>query len=393
MSNFEPVFKGNYDVIVVGGGIAGVSASVAAVRGGASVLLIEKSINLGGLATSGLISWYEPLCDGKGKQMVFGIAEELIKLCGKYGFDTLPEKWGGDGRIKARSERYSTFFSPSIFALALDEYVLSNGVALRFDTLATYPVMNDGHCKGVIVESASGRERFNSKFVIDATGDAAIMHRAGVPTELGENYMTYIAHWFEMKDVANLNDDKDICKFRHWLNAGSDMFGNGHPENLSMLTGGSAENITDYIIKGKTGLLNKLRTLDKNSYDLMTLPTMPQFRMIRRIIGKEDFNAIDGKGYENSIGDCGDFRPSGKGKHYQIPAGALYNDKFDNLIAAGRIISSPKGDGWEVSRVIPNCALTGEAAGKMAAVCIKENKTLNQLNTDDFGKIRVNASK
>ena len=62
MSNFEPVFKGNYDVIVVGGGIAGVSASVAAVRGGASVLLIEKSINLGGLATS----HYDTECyDGK----------------------------------------------------------------------------------------------------------------------------------------------------------------------------------------------------------------------------------------------------------------------------------------------------------------------------------------
>ena len=72
--------KGGFDVIVVGGGIAGIAASVAASRAGASVLLVEKGINLGGLATSGLISWYEPLCDGKGTQMVYGIAEELIKL-------------------------------------------------------------------------------------------------------------------------------------------------------------------------------------------------------------------------------------------------------------------------------------------------------------------------
>jgi len=79
-----------YDVIVVGGGIAGVSASVAAARGGLKVLLIEKSVNLGGLATSGLISWYEPLCDGNGNQMVYGIAEELIRLCGKYSFENLP---------------------------------------------------------------------------------------------------------------------------------------------------------------------------------------------------------------------------------------------------------------------------------------------------------------
>ena len=75
--------KENYDVIVVGGGIAGISAAVAAARQGVSVLLIEKGLNLGGLSTSGLISWYEPLCDGKGKQMIFGISEEsgILNSC------------------------------------------------------------------------------------------------------------------------------------------------------------------------------------------------------------------------------------------------------------------------------------------------------------------------
>lgn len=390
MYNLNPILKGSYDVIVVGGGIAGVAASVAAARNDMSVLLIEKSVNLGGLATAGLISWYEPLCDGKGKQLTTGIAEELIKLCGKYNFENLPKQWGGDGHNTPRNERYSTFYSPTVFTLALDEYVLTNGVELRFDTLATYPIMNENYCEGVVVESANGREQFDAKFVIDATGDASIMYRAGVPTELGKNYMTYIAHWFDMENVSKLNEDTDICKFRHWINAGSDMFGNGHPKNLRMLTGGSSEDITDYIIAGKAGLLNKVRNLDKNSYDVMTLPTMPQFRTIRRIIGKTDFNAIDGEKYEDSIGNCGDFRPNGAGKHYQIPAGALYNENFNNLIAAGRIISSPQGDGWEVARVIPSCALTGEAAGKMAALCIKENKNPNQLDVNDFSKIKIN---
>ena len=72
--------KRSYDVIVVGGGVAGVSAAVAASRKGAKTLIIEKQINLGGLATMGLISWYEPLCDGKGNQVIHGIAEELIKF-------------------------------------------------------------------------------------------------------------------------------------------------------------------------------------------------------------------------------------------------------------------------------------------------------------------------
>jgi flavin-dependent dehydrogenase len=64
----------SYDVIVAGGGIAGVAAAVSAAREGRSVLLLEKQVNLGGLATGGLISWYEPLCDAQGHQVVFGIA-------------------------------------------------------------------------------------------------------------------------------------------------------------------------------------------------------------------------------------------------------------------------------------------------------------------------------
>lgn len=186
--------KASYDVIVVGGGIAGVAAAVSASREGSSVLLIEKGYNLGGLATGGLISWYEPLCDGAGNQIIYGIAEELIQLSAKYGFDNLPEKWGGDGRNKPRNERYSTFYSPCIFSAALDEYVTEHGVELLFDTLATYPVMEKQHCKGVMVENINGREFYEAKIVIDATGMATIMHRAGVPTVEGKNYMTYIAH-------------------------------------------------------------------------------------------------------------------------------------------------------------------------------------------------------
>ncbi|MBE7060591.1 MAG: FAD-dependent oxidoreductase [Ruminococcaceae bacterium] len=366
-SDIEPIYSGKYDVIVVGGGIAGISAAVSAARNGAKTLLIEKGMNLGGLATSGLISWYEPLCDGEGKQMVYGISEELIKLATKYCFDNLPAKWGGSGKNKNHKDRYCTRFSPTVFSLALDEYVLESGAKIRFDSRATYPVMEGNVCKGVIVESASGREFFESKCVIDASGDACIMHRSGVPTVDGENYMTYITHMYNLDDAKNLAETGNTCDFRRWEGKGSDMEGNGHPEGMKMLKGVTGDDVTEYILIGKKRMFDYVKTLDKNSFDIMTLPTMPQFRTIRRIIGKCDFNAIDGETFADSIGSCGDFRPKGIGKHYQIPFGALYNEAFPNLLAAGRIISAPKGDGWEVSRVIPNCALTGEAAGKAAA--------------------------
>ena len=371
MNSTETIYKGKYDVIVAGGGIAGVAAAASAARKGAKTLIIEKGINLGGLATAGLISWYEPLCDGRGTQMIGGIAEELIKLSGKYGFDNLPEKWGGSDKCKSRNGRYSTFFSPTVFSLALDEFVISSGAEILFDTLTTFPVMKGNHCEGVIVENTDGRVRYDADVVIDATGAATVMSRAGVPTELGENYMSYVAHYYNTEAAKELSSDGNTCKFRKWINAGSDMFGNGHPKELGMLTGVKADDVNAYIISGKAAMLEKIKAMDKNSFDIMTLPTMPQFRTIRRIVGECDFCAEDKKQFEDSIGSCGDFRPGGEGKHYNVPYSSLYNKDFDNLLAAGRIISSPRGDGWEVARVIPTCALTGQAAGTAAALAVQ----------------------
>ena len=99
--------KSDYDVIVVGGGIAGIAAAVSASRNGLKTILLEKQINLGGLATGGLISWYEPLCDGLGNQIVTGIAQELIDLSVKYSFDSLEERWGGTEKSFPRRDRYA----------------------------------------------------------------------------------------------------------------------------------------------------------------------------------------------------------------------------------------------------------------------------------------------
>ena len=381
--------KEGFDIIVVGGGIAGVSAAVSAARLGVSVLLIEKSINLGGLATGGLISWYEPLCDGKGQQMIYGMAEELIRLSARYGFDNLPGHWGGQSKNKPRNKRFSTFYSPTVFSAVLDRFVIQNGVRIRFDTLATYPVMQDNICTGVVVESANGCELFEAKVVIDASGDASVMHRAGVPTLSGQNYMTYIAHVFTLDDARKLTESKDICAFRRWMNAGSDMRGNGHPKDMKKISGTDADEITEYVITGKQRLLDRVSQMDKNEFDVMTLPTMPQLRTVRRIVGNTDFCAVDGQTFADAIGDCGDFRPEGIGKHYQIPFGALWNRNYPNMLAAGRIISAPEGDGWEVSRVIPVCALTGEVAGKAAAFCVKNKKKLCDLNESDVASIAI----
>ena len=73
------------DVLVAGGGIAGIAAAMAAARGGKKVMLLEREYALGGMATLGLVTIYLPLCDGEGNQVIYGIGEELLKLSIEHG--------------------------------------------------------------------------------------------------------------------------------------------------------------------------------------------------------------------------------------------------------------------------------------------------------------------
>ncbi len=367
--NIQPTVKKAHHVIVVGGGIGGVSAAVAAARTGASVLLIEKSVNLGGLATRGLISWYEPLCDGEGNQMIGGIAEELIKLAASVGLEDLPARWGGEEKHTPNTRgRYCTHFSPTFFSLVLDRWVTDEGVKLVLDSRATYPVMEGNVCRGVIVEDAAGRSFYPAQMVIDATGDATIAHRAGIPCELGENFMSYWVHDFTHQAAKKYAEDGELARFRHWSCTGAYADGSGHPEGMRTFHGDSPEEITKFVRIGKEMMLKKYENVPVDEREIMTLPEMPQLRTIRRIIGKNTFTGSEeGVVCEESIGSVGDFRKVGA--HYTVPYGTLYHAAYPNILTAGRIISAT-GEGWEITRVIPVCALTGEAAGIAAALAL-----------------------
>lgn len=360
------IVKEGYDVVVVGGGIAGVSAAVSASRYGAKTLLLEKQIALGGLATVGLINYYEPLCDGNGNQLVFGIAEELIKLSVKHGYGSLSENWKNKSGDLA-SARYLTHYSPTEFSMALDGFVLDSGVKLLFDSQAVYPVMEKNECKGVVVESKSGKEFYPAKTVIDASGDAEIMDRAGVPTVLGKNSFVGLAHYTDRTLAADYADGGKCYKFR------KSFFASGHrneDENVTKeFTGVSAEDITEFVVSGRKAVLDEIDKIPNEDREIMSISTMPHYRTIRRIVGAETFTGRDDEKFDDVVFECGDWRM--RGKRYGVPYGALYNPMFKNLWAAGRIISAEEGSGWEITRVIPVCAQTGEIAGFAAALCVK----------------------
>ena len=338
-----------YDLIVVGGGVAGVSAALSAARKGLSVALIEKGSILGGLATSGLINWFEPLCDGRGNQMIFSQCEELFNLALKYGYSTLDPDWKEHGRRK------SSWFNHNLFALSLNRLMVENHIDVYYETILTDTFVLNKTIQSIEVLTAEGKKRLEASQFIDASGNAYLSRLAGLEVREGVNYLTYATTTYN-KGLSN-----PVFQF-----SGAGLDGSGHPEGMQTFNGLKQDDVNMYV---KEGQLLCLKQYEEGKIkDVSTLPSMPQFRKIASIKGEYCLTRDDLYKYqEESIGVIGVFnRPK---QYYEIPLGCLYSKKIINLFTAGRIISSDD-EGWEAIRVIPAGILTGEVAGLCAYLSI-----------------------
>lgn len=368
------IMKEKYDVIIIGGGIAGISAAITLKRHNKSVLLVEKQCILGGLATSGLINWYEPLCNGKGKQLIFGVAEELLKLAAEYGA-TLDKNWLENGKGEGR---YATFFNHNIFATALTCKLNELGVDLYFDTLFTDVIITENRIKAVKLQTIEKEEIITCKYVIDATGTAKVFDTCNLPLRKGSNYLSFYIH-----KAGNINSDQYL---RNWEIFGSNMVGDGQPKDVSMLVGDNANDINTYIIKSHEIFYKELKEKNKG-IDVTSIPHMPQFRMIRSIVGEKTIDdSYKNKHYFDSITTFGYFAEPGN--TFELPYGSLYNKKIGNLFAVGRIISS-SNQGWDAIRVIPVAALTGEVVAN--AINMLNGKANYELDILKFKEMYYKA--
>lgn len=362
------------EVIVVGGGIAGCAAAVSSARAGKRTLLLERAVTLGGLATNGLVNFFEPLCNGRGDQLIYGIAEEMLKRVVELGWDHIPQLWktgteaeraAASGLSKEKS-RYVSKFSPALCALSLFHWLKEEGVEVVFDALLTSVRQKDGEVLSLRVETASGAERFSADRYIDATGSAELFHRAGFSTAEGGNAVTYMAH--AAGDVHE----------RKWV-----MSGNTTPwrnEGDERIAGTSREAVNRMVQEGQLALYEKLASGGVG--EIVSLPAMPQFRTVRRIAGMETITEKDAnRPMEESLGVGGHFDKPGV--WYEIPYGALVSGEAKNAVAAGRIISA-EGDAWNATRVIPVAALTGELAGIVAAASLDLSAPVFALDYADL---------
>ena len=177
----------NCDVLVCGGGFGGISAALSAARQGKKVILTEKLFMLGGLGTAGIVTIYLPLCDGLGRQVSFGIVEELFRLSISMGAEAkYPENWLDQSDPEKRTEkdkRFEVQYNPHLFAILAEQLLIKEGVEILYGTYAVSTAVEKDKISAVICENKSGRFGISAKSVVDATGDADIAHFSGAPTE------------------------------------------------------------------------------------------------------------------------------------------------------------------------------------------------------------------
>jgi hypothetical protein len=375
---------GEYDVIVVGSGVAGVAAALAAARHGAKTLLLEKQVVLGGLATAGHIMIYLPLCDGMGNKVIGGIAEELLWESIRYGGGNLPLEWEGRPDHAATSKRYQTEFNVPAFVLALDRVIGKAGVDLLLDTVFCVPVMEEGRCRGVIVENKSGRQAYLCRAVVDATGDADVLARVGASCVEQDNFLAYWSYCLAEDSLQTALAQQNVKNLLKLFRIGS-MTGGGLPEGSLKYYGTDVRQVTEYLLKCRELALEELIKRGMDKLVLASFPSMAQFRTTRRLEGEYVLKAEDvNRRFEDSVGCVGDSLKAGP--VYEIPYRALYSNKVANVFAAGRNIASA-GYAWEVTRVIPVAAATGQAAGTAAALISENSCAVAEVNISELQRV------
>lgn len=383
---------GEYDVVVLGGGIAGISAALSASRNGAKTLLIDKNYEVGGLATLGLVTIYLPLCDGEGRQISFGIAEELLRLSASHGLEegqeileawSSPNKDDPKGLQTRKNSRFQVRFNAHNFIILAEKALLEAGVEILYGTMFCDCVVEDKKVKAIFIENKTGRQAVCARNFVDATGDADLYYRAGAATR---NFKqgNVLAAWYYAKEQQEIS-----LKMLGFC----DVPDNEKDENYSLeklmdkrFTGLDGKELSDMAILAHAQVWKHFQKGGDMTREhcISNIAHIPQIRMTRCAVGKTVLDeSHEGKYFADSIGMVADWRK--KGKRYEVPFSCLYSEDLLNVISAGRCVSNTDVT-WDIMRVIPCCAVTGQAAGTAAAL-------FENVTTADVEKLQKQLQK
>ena len=432
-----PVETG-YDLVVVGGGPAGTAASICAARLGAKVLLVEAMGCLGGMGTSGLVTAFDPMSDGK-RMLVGGLMREIVETMYARGFLApyiRPACW------QTTFHRWVPFQAEGL-KLILDELAIDAGVETRFLT-RLIDVDADSKARlirGVVVNNIEGHHYIAAKTFVDATGDAVLADLCGAECrEAGRDTPNIMPptlcalcagiDWERAKEnprdlhaAGQQSYLEQAIRDGHFSNRDRHLPGMFHAgRSVGLLNAGhvfqmdalSSKSLSDGMMKGRKLVKEYIEFYRKyvpgfENLEHVTTASLMGVRESRRIVGEYELNfddylgrrqfpdqialfnkAVDIHVYDDSEEEYQryfkEFHETGRlgvGECFGIPYGVLVPRGWQNLWVAGRCVSSDVRVHGSI-RVQPAAAMMGQAAGTAAVQSIRAEQPACDLDTAEL---------
>ncbi len=410
----ETELFGAFEVVVLGGGPAGIAAAAAAGALGRSVLLIERYGFLGGMGTAAGVTNFCGLhanVHGAIGQVVHGVADDLLGRIERLGGLNKPHSIFG----KTHAQAYDN----AAYKIAADDLLLSRNVRILFHALAAGVVMDGERIDALLIESKSGRRAVRAKIFIDCSGDGDLAAFAGAPYEIGDasGGMLYPTMMFRLngvdadaageawKTIPALMDEA-TARGHVFPRKGAIVRPMKHPTEWRVnvtqlksadgraLAGTNAVELSAGEIEGRRQALAFFEFLKAHapgfaqSYIIDIAPQLG-IRETRRIRGaysltREDVltcasfdDTIGVNGWPIEAHVAGDVIwewpdiPGSRGYNH-MPYRMLLPQRVGNLLVAGRCASMTH-EGQSAARVSGACFVMGEAAGTAAHLALAQD--------------------
>jgi glycine/D-amino acid oxidase-like deaminating enzyme len=424
-----PPLYGRFDVVVVGSGSAGSPAAIAAARGGASVLLIEKLPFLGGVSTAVLDTFYGFYTPGSRPiKVVGGVADEVVAALRELGpVVERPNMYGAGTGVTYLAEHLK---------LVWESLVVGAGARVLLHGFVQDAVVDDGRVVSLLVATKAGLRRVEAGIVVDASGDADVCHHAGLGYELaGEKAPAQtLTTTFRMTNV-DVERRRSIGKEAfHALMASAAasgdfdlprVEGSDHITPIGDMTAtimtrvehvstrdGRVVNATDPDVLSQAEMAGRRQALEYVRFlidrvpgyegaSLVALSTQIGVRETRRVFGdyrvtRDD--VLSARQFDDQIGLCGapiedhhggagtgttwEYLPEGAA--VGIPLSSLIVRDSVNTLVAGRCFSATH-DAHASIRSMAQCMAMGQAAGTLAAMAVSSG----EVRKVDPGDVRA----
>jgi hypothetical protein len=397
------------DVCVIGGSCTGVAAAVAAARLGAKVALVELNGFFGGVATASLVNIWHSLTDLPRKQEIIGgITVEIIERLRR--------------RDAAVAVKPYFVLNTEMLKLELDQLVVEAGVRPFLHAMFVAPIVEEGRVTAAVIEDKSGRRAIRAAQFVDASGDADLVTRMGLPVYRRDAIQppTMCCVLRGLHDIHEKHPDCNIGRVifdPKYAQAIPKGFAWSRPvpgaEELRMLAGtrvfgadcSDADQLTRAEIEGRRQVRSICELLRENFMDgkgvpLGWLPAKIGIRETRHakclhtlttdeILGGRRFPDAIGNGtypvdVHNANGPGVTFQQLKDAPYYQIPFSSLVPKGAKNVLVAGRNIDADEG-AFGAVRVMVNCNQMGQAAGTAAWMALHSGAAVDTL---DVAKLR-----